>query len=185
MRFKALLLAAAVLLCAFVYACKGGTGDVSDGEDITDAEVSDMESSGPVSEAEIKRVGLELGGEKYEVEVNTVPAGDCVRIYNYEYGEVTPEKDVDFIELAVRDRTVVYVGKPGERLIIMPDTYIISFCGEYAAHGENVKVGEKAIIKTGKVETLYADYAVIDGKTYRITGRDCERDKRSAILYTP
>ncbi|MBO4794692.1 MAG: hypothetical protein J5547_01280, partial [Clostridia bacterium] len=185
MRFKALLLAAAVLLCAFVYACKGGTGDVSDGEDITDAEVSDMESSGPVSEAEIKRVGLELGGEKYEVEVNTVPAGDCVRIYNYEYGEVTPEKDVDFIELAVRNRTVVYAGRPGERLIIMPDTYIISFCGEYAANAENVIIGEKAIIKTGAVETLYADYAVIDGKTYHITGRDCERDKRSVVIYTP
>ncbi|MBQ6182780.1 MAG: family 10 glycosylhydrolase [Clostridia bacterium] len=185
MRSKALLLAAAVLLCAFAFACKGGTGDVSDGEDTTDAEVSDMESSGPVSEAEIKRVVLELGGEKYEVEVNTVPAGDCVRIYNYEYGEITSEKDVDFVELAVRDRTVVYVGKPGERLIIMPDTYIISFCGEYAAHGENVKAGEKAIIKTGKVETLYADYAVIGAKTCRITGRDCERDKRSVILYTP
>ncbi len=190
MRFNAVLLAAAICVCLFAAACAGPRAELSgaETEDIDFTEETDMESAesnGSVSE-EYVCVTFETGGKKYEAELNSAPSGDCVRIYDHTWGDVTPgDRDRDFAEIAVRDRTVVYTGQPNERLVILPDTYIISFCGSYVQNAAGISPGGKVIIKEGKVDTLYGDRAVIGGKSWRITGIDSERGRKSVVLYTP
>ena len=189
-RIKALFCIFA-LGCALLCGCGGNDESAeeisAERSDITEgSETMSEEISEPVSDiVPTGEIALEIGTFKLTALLNTAPEGDCARVYNYKYGCVTPkDRDTDFIEIAVRNRTAVYVGKAGERLIITPDTYVISLCGDYVSLAEKFSIGGKVIVKSGTVEILYSDYAVIGGKTYKLSGVNCERDKKSAVLYT-
>ncbi|MBO4501806.1 MAG: family 10 glycosylhydrolase [Clostridia bacterium] len=185
------LFCALSLLCCALCACGGGE-ETSEAEskNVISEEVSDImseEPSEPVSETVIPTgdVVFEINGEKTEARLNELPSGSCVRVYSYEYGSVTPQKDGDFVEIEVKNRKISYVGAENERLIIMPDSFVISFCGDAASQAAGLSAGDRVIARSGNVATMPSDYAVIDGALFRITSADTARENRETVLYTP
>ncbi len=105
--------------------------------------ISNLESANSVCHES----AIELNDKVYKIGsayTNVSIENDGIYLYDSAYSAgATPKCDKDFVAVAVKDGTVVYIGEKNERLVIPTNEgYVLVFCGDSVSLAEKYSMGE-------------------------------------------
>ncbi len=150
------LLLVFALTCPVFASCSHGTEG-------TDGTVSD-ESEESMTEATPSY--LYSGKTEFEVtSQNKADVGEGVHVYDRTGGfDCTPPSEMSFVDVAVCDGIICYVGEPGERIIVPESGYAVRFCGVE----QELKLGDPLDGSIFTIKYLPEKYVEINGRVIEI-----------------
>lgn len=163
------------------YNCEYARTVLEKGNNVMLSKLDEANSVCHESAVKIKDTIYKIGAEN----TNVSKLGDGVYIFDSAYtAGAVPASDKDFIALAVKDSTVMYVGEKNERLIIPTNAgYILVFSGDKLALGESFAMGDTVNELLVYPENTSEKFVKINGYCYTFESIDTP-DAASSVLYT-
>ncbi len=163
------------------YNCEYALSVFEEGNNIMLSKLDNANSVCHESAVKIKDTIYKIGSEN----TNVSKINDGVYMYDSAYNAgAVPASDKDFIAIAVKDNTVVYVGEKNERLIIPTNAgYILVFGGDKISLGEGFDMGDTVNELLIYPENTSEKFVKINGYCYTFENIDTPAAD-GAVLYT-